>query len=376
MAPGKYSLKYMKKDKPSSLYGKENINTLYKKEKNKISINILLTVGIFSVLFVLFVINLIFINRRQEIIKSGEFSGVSVPTDIKEGVFKRLDALETNEEKFKKLIEEIEKVSKTVGDESDDDSADVETTDVKKDEKKSDAVEVGKGTYAVYIKILGSGEEFKYNEDRDFFGASLFKAPLAVAALKNIEGETITLKTQFKITKEDILEGSGVLQKEEPGTEVSVERLLEELIRSSDNTAQSVFQRNLSIKSQKEAFDLSKEATKTSKFFSENVTDPKEVSVFLETTDTEDYLNVKSKIYLYKLMIKTKFDDRINIHLKKPLQYAHKIGNWPETGSWHDCGIVFGTNKKAVVCIMSEGTTYESFLDISELLAYFINGLF
>jgi len=75
-------------------------------------------------------------------------------------------------------------------------------------------------------------------------------------------------------------------------------------------------------------------------------------------------------------MSSTLFDDRIHQGLSEDTKFSHKIGNWPDTSSWHDCGIAPRNNKKIVVCVMSRNTTYENFLEVTKDVGEFVNILF
>jgi len=52
----------------------------------------------------------------------------------------------------------------------------------------------------------------------------------------------------------------------------------------------------------------------------------------------------------------TVFNERMPKYLPEDVKVAHKIGTWPDTGSSHDVGIVYGQNP-FVLSIMSEGVT-------------------
>ncbi len=69
----------------------------------------------------------------------------------------------------------------------------------------------------------------------------------------------------------------------------------------------------------------------------------------LETQKANQILN---------LLTNTKSEERIPSAVPAGIKVAHKTGTWSQTGSWHDCGIVFAKNP-TIICIMSENTTYE-----------------
>jgi beta-lactamase class A len=90
-----------------------------------------------------------------------------------------------------------------------------------------------------------------------------------------------------------------------------------------------------------------------------------EITALLENLYSGSYLEEEETDFLLSLMAKTSFDNRVDAGLVKGLAFSHKIGNWANTGSWHDCGVVDGP-KKLVVCVMSKGTSFEDFLRVTE----------
>jgi beta-lactamase class A len=226
------------------------------------------------------------------------------------------------------------------------------------------------GTYGVYVKDLKTSQVYAINEEYNFFSASLFKVPIAVAMLKEMESGNIKLDQEVVYTENDFTDGSGVLNQNEFDTVLTMNEVFTQLLFSSDNVAQNILTRSISGSSIAEAFDMSGDK----RFYSENTVSPLVMGTYFEKITHYDYLQPNSINFLISNMTKTSFDDRISIHLKPTLSFAHKIGNWPLTGTWHDCGIVYDRNgNNIIVCLMSENTTYEDFLDIGRELAEFIN---
>lgn len=233
------------------------------------------------------------------------------------------------------------------------------------------------GTYSVYIKNLKTGKVYEKDAESIYTGASLYKIPTAISIVKGVEEGRIKLTDTIIYTSSDTEGGSGVLNANEVGTYFTVEQLLTELIRSSDNVAQNMFSRRYGYNYTTEVIDKLAPEFINSVFIKENRTTPLEVSTILERSLTEDYLNPKSKKYLFDLMSNTLFDDRISVHLDEGLVFAHKIGNWPDTGSWHDCGLIFDDEYRGlyVVCLMSEGVNFDEFMLTGRNIAEFINTL-
>jgi beta-lactamase class A len=227
------------------------------------------------------------------------------------------------------------------------------------------------GNYSLYIKDLSSGLTYGYNENVEYYGASIFKTPLAIAAFHQIQEGNLTENQQIVYTPSDFYGGSGIIQTKPYGTTFTLLYLVEVLLKNSDNIAQNMIRRTVGEKALAESFSVNI-PLENSKFFEQNITSSKEMGIFFENVITKSYLNDNSLEKLFEIMSKTSFDDRISNHLNKNLTFSHKIGNWGSEGSWHDCGIVFGP-KDLVVCVMSKDTKYESFLETCKKVAEFIN---
>ena len=227
--------------------------------------------------------------------------------------------------------------------------------------------------YSLYIEDLVTGKTYTYNPNQKIYAASVYKMPVAVTILNEIEKGNLSLTTELTYTQQDFEGGTGVLSGNRFGTLFSVEQLLTNLIDHSDNVAQNILLHRVS-KAQIGALINQVNGTPSgSSFAGENIAASAEVATFIKNIYKGDTLTQENKNLLFSEMKETDFDDRISAHLKEGLSFAHKIGNWGDTNSWHDCGIVFGTQDKFVVCVMSQGTTFETFLEIGKDTAEFIN---
>jgi beta-lactamase class A len=235
-----------------------------------------------------------------------------------------------------------------------------------------------KGNYHLYIKDMVLDHTFEHNSAEVLVGASLYKIPTIVGVLKLIENKEIEYDDEFEYTPEDFEGGSGALNQNEYGTKLTIEKLLNELIVNSDNVAQNMLIRNLGYSPFYDAFIKNYKDYKESNFIFDNKVSSKELGILLENILVSNYLNPDSKKYLFDLMSDTSFDDRISDHLDEDVFFSHKIGNWPTTNSWHDCGIVFNNNYEGVyiICYMTDGAIYEEFLSTGKDIAEFVNNTY
>jgi beta-lactamase class A len=234
------------------------------------------------------------------------------------------------------------------------------------------------GTFSIYIKSEENAASFTYNENELYFGASLYKVPLAVAATKKMQDNTISSNTLIKYLPSDFYGGSGIIRNTKLYSEYEFENLTNLLLTHSDNVAQTMVERTLGEKTISTSFEnlLGKA---DSPFYNRNLVTPMEIGAMFETLKRQGSQGDPAILKIISTASNTQFDDRITTYLTNPRKFSHKIGNWETTGSWHDCGIVYTSLDKLkeshVICVMSKGTKYESFLEVCEAVAKFSNKL-
>jgi beta-lactamase class A len=82
-----------------------------------------------------------------------------------------------------------------------------------------------------------SGEYSEFEADRVLPAASTIKLPIAIALFQDIDRHKVRLDEKLTIDKKSIAGGSGDLQTQKPGTQVSVAIAVTKMIEISDNTA-------------------------------------------------------------------------------------------------------------------------------------------
>lgn len=98
-----------------------------------------------------------------------------------------------------------------------------------------------KGTVAVAVKHLGSGETFSRNADTPMPTASLIKLAVMVEAYRQAVEGKVDLDARVTLRAEDKVPGSGVLTGHfSPGTQLSLRDAVHLMIAFSDNTATSL----------------------------------------------------------------------------------------------------------------------------------------
>ena len=229
------------------------------------------------------------------------------------------------------------------------------------------------GVYGIYIKEINGSLKHTYNQDELFYGASLYKIPIGVAALKEIELGNKKPDELVEILGFEFADGTGSLNALYAGVEIEYNQVLNALLKESDNTAQNIFWRILPMDQIIAAFNI---ITIKTYFYVNNTVTPSQIGNLFENIILGDYLSDVSKEILLNKMSTTVFDDRVHQGLNEEVEFAHKIGNWPDTNTWHDCGIALKEDKKITVCVMSRNTTYEDFLSVTKDVGEFVNILF
>lgn len=240
-------------------------------------------------------------------------------------------------------------------------------------EKLKSEISDRQGTFSIYIKKIRTGEQYLYNQDVYFYTASLYKTPIAAAAFKQVQDSELSLDNQISYLAQDFSDGTGTINTLGVGTVLTLDYVLDRLLKDSDNTAQNMLLRTLDPVEIIAAFNL---AAENSTFYNTNDATVIQVGDFYSNLKTTDYLDKEHFEVLIAKMARTSFDDRISLGLNKNITFAHKIGNWGDTGSWHDCGYALKDGETVVVCVLSKNTTYIDFTDVSRLTGEFVNLLF
>lgn len=236
--------------------------------------------------------------------------------------------------------------------------------------------------YSLYINDLFSNKIYLHNEKQNFYAASLYKIPIAVATLKQVDQNNINLNDELIYKSYHATIGTGFINESPINTQYSYDQLLSALLKNSDNTAQTMLQEKFNINSVKmssafpdvsinysEDTDLGTDNTFKTNFYHINESNSYEIGEYLSYIYTSNYLSDESKSNLFKYMTNTEFDDYFANYLND--SFANKIGL--SGSSIHNCGIL--EDKEIVVCIMSGRTNKNEFIEIAQILADFVNKL-
>lgn len=101
------------------------------------------------------------------------------------------------------------------------------------------------GEFALYVKDITTQHDYTFNASTPMYLASAVKIPVMVAVYGQVAQGEITLEDKVTLTIEDLRDGSGDLKRLPPGTEISIDELLTQMMAVSDNVATDVLLRYL-----------------------------------------------------------------------------------------------------------------------------------
>src|SRR3989344_522147 len=213
-----------------------------------------------------------------------------------------------------------------------------------------------KGTYAVVIKNLRTGESFKQNENRVFEPASLYKLWVIGASYKAIDegklAEDEVLSRDVKDLNKLFNIDYDVAEATEGAVTSRVDDALERMIVVSDNYSALLLAskiRNSYISS----------FIKSEGFLSSNLgqppkTTPEDIALFYEKLYHGEIVNKEASSKILELLARQELNDRIPKYLPEGTKVAHKTG---ELGGFkHDAGIIFAKDPILFV-VLSESTS-------------------
>jgi len=96
-----------------------------------------------------------------------------------------------------------------------------------------------KGTVSVAVKNLATGDTLSINGNRHMVMASVFKFPIALAVLHQIDLQHLKLEQGIRVKKEDLLFNNSILKERysRSASIVKIDTLLQFMISQSDNNA-------------------------------------------------------------------------------------------------------------------------------------------
>jgi beta-lactamase class A len=93
------------------------------------------------------------------------------------------------------------------------------------------------GQIGIFIRDWRTGESYSLRGEESWYVASGTKMIVAIAVMRAVDEGRLTLQSKIKLKEDSFIDGAGSTNRLEPGSDVEVSRLLEQMIMFSDNTA-------------------------------------------------------------------------------------------------------------------------------------------
>lgn len=191
---------------------------------------------------------------------------------------------------------------------------------------------------SLYFEYINTGANISLNSDIRILPASLIKVPLAMAVMKKIEKGEWKLYNELILTKEDRDNEWGDVYKRPIGSPITIEKLIEEMLLNSDNTAYRILYRNLSMDEVRDVFT----ALGLDDFFDqEGKITAKEYTRLLRSLFTANYLNPEHSQLLLDVLSHTSYDDYLGQWVPNDVVFSHKIGENNQKTVILDAGLVY-----------------------------------
>lgn len=212
------------------------------------------------------------------------------------------------------------------------------------------------GSVSLYVEFLNTGANISINPDNYIFPASLIKLHLAMAAMKKVEDGVWRLNNELILTGADKDDKSGSsaspLWENPVGTGFTIEKLLEELLVNSDNTAHNILYRNMhfdDIRAVMEELGLEELFTDGGKMSA------KEYSRLFRSLYNASYLNRKDSQAILQWLDESIFDEYLSNPIPKNVPFSHKYGENVDFRVYSDAGIVYIPNRPYLITVMVQG---------------------
>ena len=105
--------------------------------------------------------------------------------------------------------------------------------------------QAAQGPVGVTATVLETGESATLNGNQQWRMQSVYKFPIAMAVLAQVDRGKLKLDQKIRVEASDVLQGSRILNEKSQGMEFSLAELLKYMVSESDNTASDVLLRQV-----------------------------------------------------------------------------------------------------------------------------------
>lgn len=293
--------------------------------------NILILVFISSILFLAIVF-------KSELGKNSQIKNLLYELHINLNFSKEDTNFATNEDKFQELKSKIEKEE---------------------------------GIYGLYIKDVLNSKTYEMNVEQEFYPLSLLKLPIAYVVARDVERGELKWEDTLEYKREDYFNQFGTIHSFGYGSKFKLKKVVELMLRESDNAAPFIIKRYLGEEYLNTEFKKISGYETVGLFDEELLTNPKKCGYLIEGIFYKKWISDESVNLLLSYLNPTSYDEALNPYLEENLTLYHKVGF--STAMYHNCGIIRGEGKDFILCLMSKDITEKSFDRVNKYVAEFIN---
>ncbi len=232
-------------------------------------------------------------------------------------------------------------------------------------------IEREEGIYGLYIKDMLNGKTYEIDTEEEFYPLSLFKIPIAYIVARDIERGELKWDDTVVYRNEDFFNQYGTIHSFGYGSEFKLQKVVELMLRESDNAAPNILKRHLGEDYLNTEFKKISGYETADLFDEELLTNPIKCGYLIEGIFYKKWISDESVNLLLSYLNPTSYDEALNPYLNDNLTFYHKVGF--STAMYHNCGIIRGENKDLILCLMSKEITDESFDRVNQYVAEFVN---
>ncbi len=230
---------------------------------------------------------------------------------------------------------------------------------------------------SVFFRDLSSRRWAAVGKDERYAPGSMLKVVLAIAYLKLSEIEPKILTQEYTYKPNDVsmndMEKFKPKNTLTPGNKYTVETLIEHMIMDSDNDVTILLNNSIDQGFLRKVFSDLNINLPTSGGSEQNFVGIERISSMLRALYLASYLNADNSQKLLSLMSQTSFVEGIAAGVPNNTPVAHKFGEREVidmdtkkvvSAELHDCGIVYKSDRPYILCVMTEGATYDHLTNI------------
>jgi beta-lactamase class A len=228
---------------------------------------------------------------------------------------------------------------------------------------------------SIYFEFLNTGANIAVNKDLAIWPASLMKIPIAMAAMMKVEKGEWRLDKEFTLNEEDKNSIFGELHRSPAGARFTLERLLDEILINSDNTARNIIVRNLSLQ---DFGDVVEHIGVDFDYTKDDQISAKRYSVIWRSLFNATYLSPENSQKLIQIMQKSSAKNFLARGIPEGIGFSHKIGVLFDELTVADSGIVYVPGRPYILVVMtqkhSQAEAEEIMRDVSQKVYGYVSG--